>query len=142
MRKILSFLFSSFIISTPAANSQSLPLQVKGVKVGKIVETVDNEIKVNPAMTYLSLEIMEMKGVTIAEVLNGKETFIVTNSQGKIVPVTDKLLHKVKGELGESQVAYTVKIPFRKKSETDKRSVYFKWESPDKRKVLEIRTSQ
>ena len=121
-----------------AATAQTKPLNVKGIKIGTIKEEVDNDIRVNPNMQYISYEIFGITGVTMAEILSGKESFVVTDDKGKAINIADKVLHKVNGSLESNMVNYTVKIPFRLKTEKGARKVYFKWEGPDKKKLLEL----
>ena len=139
-KRLLSLLFlGTFSV---AANAQKKPLNIEGVKIGTIKEDVDNEIRVNPNMQYLSYEILQISGVTMAEVLSGKESFVVTDEKGKLINIPDKVLHKVNGSLESNMVNYTVKIPFRLKTDNSPRKIYFKWEGPDKKKLIELTTTR
>lgn len=131
---------SLFFICLIALNleAQVKPLNAKGIKIHTIKESVDTSIRVNPRMVYLSYEIEGMSNVTLAEVMAGTESFVVTDEKGMVIPVKDKLLHSVKSALGTNTVNYIVKIPFKLKAEQGKRKIYFKWLGPDKTKVLEL----
>lgn len=126
------------LLAAHYAIAQPKPLNVKGVKIGTIKESLDTAIRVNPKMVYLSYEIENLSSVTLAEVMSGVETAVVTNAQGNIIPIKDKILHKVSSAIGTNVVNYVVKIPFRLKTEKDVRKVYFKWAGPDKIKMIEL----
>lgn len=109
-----------------------------GVKIKSMKISVDTTIKVSPKMVYASVILEDIEGTSMNEILAGKESFWVYDNNMNEVKITDKLLKQVKGALEDNIVKYTVKIPFRLKSNRDKYTVRFRWESRDIKKVIDV----
>lgn len=112
----------------------------QGIKVAKAEIMVDTTIRVKPVNAYMSMELTHITGTTLAEVLSGNNLFWVYDDKMKEVKIADKLLKKVNSSMENSIVNLTVKIPFRLKTDSKKYTVKYRWESPDKRKWIEVTT--
>ncbi len=123
----------------------SVPLNAAlvGVKIKAVNVTLDTSIRVNPKMAYASLDMTDIEGTTLGEVLSGKESYWVYDNDLNEVKTTDKQLKQVKGAMEDNFVDYLSKIPFRLKTVSGKKYfVRFRWESSDKRKVIDIVVSR
>ena len=119
----------------------SVPAQAAsvGIKMKNVLVTLDTSIRVNPKMAYASLDMSGIEGSTLGEVLGGKESFWVYDADLNEIKMTDKQLKQVKGAMEDNMVDYLSKIPFRLKTIAGKTwYVRFRWESSDKRKVIDI----
>ena len=113
------------------------------LKMTKADISLDTSIRVAPKNAYLSIDMPGITGTNMAEVLNGKYSFWVFDQNMNEVKPTDKLLKKVGGSMEDELVNLTIKIPFRLKSDLKKRyTVRFRWESPDKKKIIDIVTTK
>nr|HNH21677.1 hypothetical protein [Ferruginibacter sp.] len=55
------------------------------------------------------------------------------------VKITDMLLKQVKGAMENNNVDYTLKIPYKQKNTPAKvYTVRFRWESPDKKQLIDV----
>lgn len=109
------------------------------IKIDKATVMVDTSIRVAPKNAYLSIEIPELTGSSMTEVLNGKHNFWVYDKNMNEIKIADKLLKKVGGAMEDNLVNLTVKIPFRLK--TDYKQLYtvrYRWESTDRKKIIDI----
>ena len=124
------------------ANDASLAY-INNVKVEKIFSSTDTTIKVNSSMAYQSLEISKITGVAMETILGGTETFMVYD-EGSLqeVKIKDRLLKKVNGTVEGVVGMYTVKIPYRLKSDSKKYIVRFRWQSKDKKQIIDIVTNK
>ncbi|MFN8248502.1 MAG: hypothetical protein U0T68_06080 [Ferruginibacter sp.] len=110
-----------------------------GVKMKHVEISTDTTIRVNPKMAYASLDMAAIDGSTISEVLSGRESYWVYDENGNEIKMTDKQLKQVGGAMENSQVNYLSKVPFRLKTISGKTYfVRFRWESPDRRKLIDI----
>ena len=110
-----------------------------GTKVKNVHVTLDTAIRVSPKMAYASFDMTGIEGSTLSEMLSGKESFWVYDSDLNEVKITDKQLKQVKGAMEDNVVDYLSKIPFRLKTMTGKTYyVRFRWENQDKRKVIDV----
>ena len=110
-----------------------------GVKIKNILVTLDTSIRVSPKMAYTSLDMSGITGSSIVETLSGKESFWVYDTDLNEIKITDKQLKQVGGAMENNVVNYLSKIPFRIKTITNKSFyVRFRWESVDKRKIIDI----
>ncbi len=110
-----------------------------GLKMKKIQLKTDTAIRVNPKMAYSSIEMEKIEGSSSAEILSGKEYFWVYDDKLNEIKITDRLLKQVTGAMEDNIVDYMLKVPFRLKTITGKVfTVRFRWESPDKRKLIDI----
>ena len=113
--------------------------QTIGVKMKTINVTVDTSIRVNPKMAYASLDMSNIEGTSITEVLSGKESYWVYDADLNEIKLTDKQLKQVGGAMENNVVNYLSKIPYRLKTATGKLyTVRFRWESTDRRKVIDV----
>ena len=109
------------------------------VKISNVLVTLDTSIRVNPKMAYASLDMSDIQGSTLSEMLSGKESFWVYDADLNEVKITDKQLKQVKGAMEDNSVDYLSKLPFRLKTVSGRSwFVRFRWESADKRKVIDI----
>jgi hypothetical protein len=109
------------------------------LKVKSAVVKIDTSIRVSPVTAYWSIEMEEITGTSLPEIANGTNSFWVTDKNGKEVKIKEKFLKKIGAMMENNLVNYTVKIPFRLK--TDTKSAYtvrYRWESPDRKKVIDI----
>lgn len=110
-----------------------------GLKIKKLDVSTDTSIRVNPKMAYLSLDMKEIEGSSMTEVLSGKESFWVYDNALKEIKIPDKQLKQVKCSMEDNLVDYLSKIPFRLKTMTGKTFfIRFRWESADRKKVIEV----
>jgi hypothetical protein len=71
--------------------------------------------------------------------LQGKDYFWVYDSTFKEIKIKETLLKKVGGAMEGGNVNATIKIPFRPKTGSTKGYfVRYRWESADKRQVMDI----
>jgi len=122
--------------------SDNSPASCQGIKIAKAEIMVDTTIRVKPVNAYMSMEFSNISGTTLAEVLNGNNHFWVYDDKMKEIKIADKLLKKVNSSMENSIVNLTVKIPYRLKTDTKKYIVKYRWESPDKRKWIEVTTTK
>jgi hypothetical protein len=109
------------------------------LKMNKAAIIVDTSIRVAPKNAYLSIDIPGITGTTMTEVLGGKNTFWVFDNNMNEIKITEKLLKKVGGSMEENLVNYTVKIPFRLKTDlTRGYTIRYRWESTDRKKIIDI----
>jgi hypothetical protein len=112
---------------------------VNSLKAKSLSFSVDTSIKAYPKMAYLSLDISKIEGSSMVAFMQGKEYFWVYDTAYKEIKIKEILLKSVEGSMESSNVDCTVKIPFRLK--TDKRKGYiirYRWESADKKQVMDI----
>ncbi len=126
--------FSNYI----KTSDQSLGLS-NVIKITQATVMVDTSIRVAPKNAYLSIEIPEITGTSVTEVLSGKNSFWVYDKNMNEVKIADKLLKKVGGAMEDNLVNMTVKIPFRLKTDTKQNyTVRYRWESTDRKKIIDI----
>ncbi len=111
---------------------------INGLKAKDLLVSVDTSIKVSPKMAYTSLNIKNIEGSSISEIFNGKESFWVYDSDMNEIKISDILLKQVKGTLENNMVDYTLKIPYRLKTLNKLYTVRFRWESFDKKQVIDV----
>ena len=132
---------SKLPISIPT-NDESLGMS-NALKIKKADIMVDTSIRVAPKNAYLSIDIPGITGTSMAEVLGGKYTFWVFDQSMNEIKIADKLLKKVGGSMEDELVNLTVKIPFRSKTDLKKGYIIrYRWESTDKKKIIDIVTSK
>jgi hypothetical protein len=112
---------------------------INGLQAKKMLVNVDTSIKVAPSMAYTSMNISSIEGSSISGIFQGKENFWVYDSNLNEVKISDILLKQVKGAMENNTVDYTLKIPYRRKTDPSKiYTVRFRWESPDKSQVIDV----
>jgi len=112
---------------------------INGIKARNMQVAVDTSIKVAPKMAYTSLDIASIEGSSISGIFQGKESFWVYDSDLNEIKINDILLKQVKGAMENDNVDYTLKIPYKlKKSPLKMYTVRFRWESPDKKQVIDV----
>lgn len=112
---------------------------MNGLKAKSMLVMVDTTIKVAPKMAYTSMDITSIEGSSISGIFEGKENFWVYDDALNEVKITDMLLKQVKGAMENNTVDYTLKIPYRLKNTSAKLyTVRYRWESPDKRQLIDI----
>lgn len=112
---------------------------INGLKARNMLVAVDTTIKVSPKMAYTSLDISNIEGSSISGIFQGKENFWVYDNNLNEIKISDILLKQVKGAMENNNVDYTLKIPFRLKNSPVKvYTVRFRWESPDKKQVIDV----
>ena len=114
-------------------------VMVNDIQPKSLAFSVDTAVKSDPKMAYMNLDISKIGGTDIISMLQGKDYFWVYNSDYKEIKIKEILLKKVGGAMEGGNVNATVKIPFRLK--TDKTKGYivrYRWESADKKQVMDI----
>jgi hypothetical protein len=112
---------------------------INGLQAKDMQVNIDTTIKVSPKMAYTSMDISNIEGSSLSEIFQGKETFWVYDSDLNEVKITDILLKKVKGAMENNTVNCTLKIPYRLKTNNNKLyTVRYRWESLDKRQVIDV----
>ena len=112
---------------------------ISGLKAKKMLVSVDTTISVAPKMAYTSIDISTIEGSSISGIFSGKESFWVYDTDLNEVKITDILLKQVKGAMENNNVDYTLKIPYRLKNNATKLyTVRYRWESPDKKQVIDV----
>lgn len=112
---------------------------VNSIQPKSLAFSVDTAVKSDPKMNYMNLDISKIGGTDVISMLQGKDYFWVYDSTYKEIKIKEILLKKVGGAMEGGNVNCTVKIPFRLK--TDKRKGYivrYRWESADKKQVMDI----
>ena len=112
---------------------------VTDIQPKSLAFSVDTAVKSDPKMSYMNLDISKIGGTDVISMLQGKDYFWVYDSTYKEIKIKEILLKKVGGAMEGGNVNCTVKIPFRLK--TDKRKGYivrYRWESADKKQVMDI----
>lgn len=112
---------------------------VTDIQPKSLAFSVDTAVKSDPKMNYMNLDISKIGGTDVISMLQGKDYFWVYDSTYKEIKIKEILLKKVGGAMEGGNVNCTVKIPFRLK--TDKRKGYivrYRWESADKKQVMDI----
>jgi hypothetical protein len=100
---------------------------------------VDTDVKSDPKMDYMNLDISKIGGTDIISMLQGKDYFWVYDSTYKEIKIKEILLKKVGGAMEGGNVNCTVKIPFRpKKGKQNGYIIRYRWESADKKQVMDI----
>jgi len=146
-----------FPVSIAAANEplaiSKLPMTIKtndeslgmsnALKMQKADIMVDTSIKVAPKNAYLSIDMPGITGTNMTEVLGGKFIFWVFDQNMNEIKIADKLLKKVGGSMEDELVNLTLKIPFRLKTNVTKGyTIRFRWESTDRKKIIDIVTTK
>ena len=119
--------------------SQSASGYSNGLKINNVLISIDTTIRVSPKTAYLSIEINAITESSLDEILNGNNSFWIVDKNGNQIKSSEKFLKKVNGSMESDMVNYTVKIPFKLK--TDLNSAYttrYLWESKDKKKTIDI----
>lgn len=112
---------------------------ISGMQAKSMLIKTDTSIKVAPKMAYTSMDISNIEGSSLTEIFQGKEYFWVYDSKMNEVKITDILLKQVKGALEGNTVNYTLKIPYKLKSNVkDQYTVRYRWESPDKSQLIDV----
>jgi hypothetical protein len=100
---------------------------------------VDTDVKTDPKMDYMNLDILKIGGTDIISMLQGKDYFWVYDSTYKEIKIKEILLKKVGGAMEGGNVNCTVKIPFKPKASNSKGYIVrYRWESADKKQVMDI----
>ncbi|RYF89351.1 MAG: hypothetical protein EOO00_10085 [Chitinophagaceae bacterium] len=144
-------LAQSAVIPQPPSlktNAAAKPIKTTGIdangyasflKMTTAIIMVDTTIKVSPKMAYMSIDMHGINGCTLGEMMEGPTYFWVMDKNGKEIKIGDKFLKRIKATMETNEINYTAKIPFRIK--TDVKNVYsvrFRWESKDRKKVIDI----
>jgi hypothetical protein len=109
------------------------------VKAKNIVFSVDTAVKSDGKMAYLNMDISKIDGTDVISMMQGKDYFWVYDSSFKEVKIKEILLKKTGGSMEGGNVNSTVKIPFRLKTDKTKGyTVRYRWESADKRQVMDV----
>ena len=112
---------------------------INGLLAKDMLVNVDTTIKVAPKMAYTSMDISNIEGSSLSEMFSGKETFWVYDADLNEVKITDILLKKVRGAMENNTVNYTLKIPYRLKTNASKLyTVRYRWEGLDKSQVIDV----
>jgi hypothetical protein len=124
--------------NTIRTSDQSLGL-CNVLKIERANVMLDTSIRVAPKNAYLSIELPEITGTSLAEVLNGNNSFWVYDKNMNEIKIPDKVVKKVGAAMEDNLVNLTVKIPFRLKTDTKQLyTVRYRWESTDRKKIIDI----
>jgi hypothetical protein len=149
-KKQLRVLFPVKIASvTESLSVSKIPLAIKtsdgsagmsnALQIPKADISIDTSIRVAPKNAYLSIDMPGITGTSMNEVLGGTNNFWVYDKNMNEVKISDKLLKKVGGSMEDNIVNFTVKVPFRLKTDLTKGyTIRFRWESTDKKKIIDI----
>jgi hypothetical protein len=133
-----------------STNTQSQKVKVNGdgtagytlgLKMKQTIVKIDTSIKVSAKTAYLSLEMQGITGSSFAEVTGGTTSFWVTDKAGKPVKIAEKFLKRIGGAMEDNIVDFTAKIPFRLKTDKNNYTIRFRWQSADKRKIIDFVTT-
>ena len=162
MSKLLYIIFSFLFLSTGHTSAQTSQLaqpvslsssksatKIKisesssgyttGLKITSAIVSVDTTIRVSPKTAYLSIEINGITGSSLNEILNSNNSFWIVDKSGKEIKLTEKFLKKVNGSMESDVVNYTVKIPFRLKTDSkNSYTVRYFFETKDRKKTIDI----
>jgi hypothetical protein len=112
---------------------------VTDIEPKSLAFSVDSDVKSDPKMAYMSLDISKIGGTDVISMLQGKDYFWVYDSTYKEIKIKEILLKKVGGAMEGGNVNCTVKIPFRPKTgRANGYIVRYRWESADKKQVMDI----
>ncbi len=118
----------------PGSMCMSTEMKAKGLAF-----SVDTAVKTDAKMAYLNLDISKIDGTDVISMLQGKDYFWVYDSSYKEIKIKETLLKKVGGAMEGGNVNATVKIPFRLKTDKTKGyTIRYRWESADKRQVMDV----
>ncbi len=127
---------SAAVASTKTSNGSNF--LASNFKVGSCVISLDENIKVDPTLSYASIEMNDFTGIASEEVTAGMESYFVYDAT-TLAAVTNpgKQLKSIKMSMEGGVTKYISKIPFKKKTDTKKYIVRFRWESKDGKKLIE-----
>ena len=112
---------------------------VTDIQPKSLAFSVDTAVKSDPKMAYMNLDISKIGGTDVISMLQGKDYFWVYDSTYKEIKIKEILLKKVGGAMEGGNVNCTVKIPFRAKTgRPGGYIVRYRWESADKKQVMDI----
>lgn len=124
-------------VSAVSVNAGGI-LYASNLKIKKAAYETDNEIRVDPTLSYCSLELTDIIGATIDEVAGGIESYYVYDSKNlEQIKKTDKLLKRIKGGVEGNVSSYLLKIPFKPKTDKGNYFVRFRWESRDGKRIID-----
>lgn len=109
------------------------------LKMNTAIIMIDTTIKVSTKTAYMSIDMHGITGSSLAEMMDGNTYFWVTDKSGVNIKIGEKFLKRIKSSMESNEINYTAKIPFRLK--TDLKNVYnvrFRWESKDRKKVIDF----
>lgn len=135
-REMIYFTKSIQTLSKTPPGSTCMSTEIKPRALAFSLDTIT---KAETKMAYLSMDISKIDGADIVGMLQGKDYFWVYDTGYKEIKIKETLLKKVGGAMEGGNVNSTVKIPFRLKSDKTKGyTVRYRWESADKRQVMDI----
>jgi hypothetical protein len=112
---------------------------VNNIQPKSLAFFVDTAVQSNPKMAYMNLDISKIAGSDVISMLQGHDYFWVYDSTYKEIKIKEILLKKVGGAMEGGNVNCTVKIPFRPKNGKPKGYIVrYRWESADKKQVMDI----
>lgn len=99
----------------------------------------DTTIKVSPKMAYMSIDMFGVNGSSLAEMMDGNTYFWVTDKKGTNIKIADRFLKRIKSAMETNEINFTAKIPYRIKTDVNNQyTVRFRWESKDRKKVIDF----
>lgn len=109
------------------------------LKMTTAIVMVDTTIKVSPKMAYMSIDMHGITGSSLPEFMAGNTYFWVTDKKGTNIKIADKFLKRIKSAMEDNIIDFTAKIPYRLKTDTkNEYTVRFRWESKDRKKVIDF----
>ncbi|MBL7700738.1 MAG: hypothetical protein JNM14_00690 [Ferruginibacter sp.] len=134
-KEAIYFTKSVQTIKTPPGSM----LMTTELKPKSLAFSLDTTVKAETKMAYLSMDISKIAGADVVGMLQGKDYFWVYDTSYREVKIKETLLKKVGGAMEGGNVNSTVKIPFRLKTDKTKGyTIRYRWESADKRQVMDI----
>lgn len=126
---------SAGVLATPV-NAGGI-IYNSNLKIKKAEYKIDNEIRVDPTLSYCSVELTEITGASLDEIASGKEFYYVYDANLQQVSKKDKLLKSIKGSIEGNVSTYLLKIPFKLKTDKTNHFVRFRWESKDGKRIID-----
>ncbi len=109
------------------------------LKMTTAIIMVDTTIKVSPKMAYMSIDMFGITGSSLAEMMAGNTYFWVTDKKGNNIKIADKFLKRIKSAMETNEINFTAKIPYRIKTDVkNEYTVRFRWESKDRKKMIDF----
>ena len=127
---------SAAVAKTTTSNGSNF--LASNFKVGTCTISLDETIKVDATLSYASIDMNNFTGIASDEITSGIESYFIYDATtlATIAPLS-KVLKRIKMSVEGGVSNYLVKLAFKKKTDTKKYIVRFRWESIDGKKLIE-----
>ena len=129
------------VASAGVATQDGEGMEIKytnNLKIKEVIIEKDDNIRVNTAMSYSSVDLQQIAGAEMADVLAGTEQYWVYDATTlEDVLRTDKLLKRVGGSSEGVVSSYLLKIPTNLKTDKKKYIVRFRWVSKENKRIID-----